>query len=161
MFNSKLTTDLIEKVSTISVKLTDLQDYCETTRMINEEKDKIENKIIELEKDLESVSNKLEVEVQKIIKDSQTGKPKRNLIRIPNYDTLSTLMDRVIIEIVKKTHFLLMLKEAKNDEKSNLSKKVEMQSKIISALKLKLVQYFNVSIASGTYRYMKEERTFI
>jgi hypothetical protein len=70
-------------------------------------------------------------------------------------------MDRVIIEIVKKTHFLLMLKEAKNDEKSNLSKKVEMQSKIISALKLKLVQYFNVSIASGTYRYMKEERTFI
>lgn len=70
-------------------------------------------------------------------------------------------MDRLIIEIVKKTHFILMLKEEKNNQKSKLSKKIEIQSKIIIALKLELVQYFNDSIARGTYRYMKEERTFI
>lgn len=82
--------------------------------------------------------------------------------RIPNYNTLSTLLDRLSIENVKLCHFSIAHKAANcgSAEKLALERKMCVQEEIIQGLSEELSSFFAEVIEAGSYRYMKEERTF-
>ena len=82
--------------------------------------------------------------------------------RIPNFDTLSTLIDRLSIENVKLAHFQNELEHDAPDEdvRVQLAAKIDTQQRIIERLKEEVVQFLEETYLSGEYSYMTEERTF-
>jgi len=82
--------------------------------------------------------------------------------RIPNFNTLSTLIDRLIIENVKLAHFQNSLEHDSPDvdEVASLKSKIDMQGKMIEVLKKELSTFLRDTYSEGQYTYMKEERTF-
>lgn len=71
--------------------------------------------------------------------------------RITNIDTLSALVDRLIVENIKRFFF-------NKDKKLD---KVEQQDLIISSIKSKLTELFEEVYMNKEYNYMSENRTFI
>ena len=82
--------------------------------------------------------------------------------RIPNYDTLSTILDRITIENVKKAHFQdeISGNSVSEAHKAALEKKIATQDTIIARLNEELIVYFKESLSDGHYTYITEERTF-
>lgn len=87
-------------------------------------------------------------------------------IKIPNIDTLSCLIDRLIIE----NHKIAFLENKKWDEQNTKnpdSKKITTWDKAMriasesrSAIKNKIDELFKECIEQGKYEYIKETRTF-
>lgn len=71
-------------------------------------------------------------------------------MRITNIDTLSALIDRLIVEEIKCYFFK---KEAKVEEG-------EQQDKIIAGIKIKLSELFRETLRQKEYQYLSERRTF-
>lgn len=82
--------------------------------------------------------------------------------RIPNFNTLSTLIDRLSIENVKLAHFENAVEhdQLTPQEVDEFEKRIAVQREIIEALKQQLVAFMEEVFCDGGYRYMKEERTF-
>ena len=76
---------------------------------------------------------------------------------IPNYNSLSTILDRLSIENVKLFHFKYYLDFDSEEERSE---KEILQNKIISALNNELIEFFERTNFSKVYAYLSEERTF-
>ena len=72
-------------------------------------------------------------------------------MRVPNIDTLSAFIDRLISERIKLYHFETKL----DDEKS-----AQHQRDVVDAIKDKLEQLFVQSMSSDQYEYIDEKRTF-
>jgi len=104
---------------------------------------------------------KLEIEFIKIMKEInkqfRKGVKKKKLQLISNYNTISTILDRLSVEKTKYYHF-------KNNMKNTLSsnqikQKCTLQSKIIDQINLILEEKFLESFESEI-TILKEERTF-
>lgn len=82
--------------------------------------------------------------------------------KIPNFNTLSTLLDRLSIENVKLSHFQNALEHdaPAEAERAELQRKVGLQNDVIVALKKETSQWMAGVFLDGKYDYMKEERTF-
>ena len=82
--------------------------------------------------------------------------------RVPNFDTFSTLIDRLCIENVKLSHFEFLSENSKFSDSDLLSmkNKIETQIIIIAELKLRLKTYLEEIFIDKNYDYIDEERTF-
>ena len=82
--------------------------------------------------------------------------------KIPNFNTLSTLLDRLSIENVKLAHFQNALEhDAPADrERTEFQRKIALQNDVIAALKKATSDWMAGVFLDGKYDYMKEERTF-
>ena len=82
--------------------------------------------------------------------------------RIPNLNTLSTLLDRLSIENVKVAHFQNAIEHdsLSAEQKKEFSKKIETQERIIGSLKEEVVTLMEEILFKGSYEYIREERTF-
>ena len=85
-------------------------------------------------------------------------------IKVPNFDTFSTLVDRLTIEIVKRAHFEFMLESQSatlnEASKNELHRKIAIQNDITHVLRQKLADFLRETLAKGSYKYIDEERTF-
>jgi len=86
--------------------------------------------------------------------------------RIPNYNTISTLIDRLIIENVKKAQFknnLYSMNDPKNNSElkiqNNLQRKIDIQDQTIQLIRDELAVYLKDIFDNG-YDSLNEERTF-
>jgi len=82
--------------------------------------------------------------------------------KIPNFNTLSTLFDRLSIENVKLSHFENAIEHdnLSDEQVAELETKIKVQQQIIDALKKETAAFMREAFLSGSYDYMKEERTF-
>ena len=80
---------------------------------------------------------------------------------IPNWNTISTLFDRLSVENVKQAHFEYRLQnEPEYSSVAGLQANIEAQKKIISALKIELEQNLSAAFLRGSYDVLEEQRTF-
>lgn len=83
---------------------------------------------------------------------------------IPNLDTFSALIDRLIIENIKLVHFqnkLLDIKEGRlRGSPSPFKQKCSTQKKIISLLKKEIVDLLDHVLTTKKYEPLPEKRTF-
>lgn len=79
--------------------------------------------------------------------------------RIPNFNTFSTIIDRLSIENVKLSHFEFLLTQNDQDT-SALENKIKLQIQIIALIKSELVNFMEEVFQSKEYLYVDEERTF-
>ena len=81
---------------------------------------------------------------------------------IPNFNTLSTLLDRLSIENVKLSHFENEIEHdnLSEDQIKEYKNKVKTQNKIIKELKSKTTDFMTKVFIEKDYDYIKEERTF-
>ena len=75
--------------------------------------------------------------------------------KISNYNSISTAIDRLVIERVKMAQF--QDRADKGDE--TMWKKVELQERLVSALRGELAVLLDEIVNKG-YSAIKEERTF-
>jgi len=82
--------------------------------------------------------------------------------KIPNLNTFSTLIDRLCIENVKKSHFEYLLDNGgqEPDLIRAFHDKILVQNEIIAAIRLELTDLMIEILKYGTYDYVDEERTF-
>ena len=82
--------------------------------------------------------------------------------RIPNFNTLSTLLDRLSIENVKLAHFENAIEHDNltEEQRAGFQAKINVQNQIIDALKKETAAFMSEVFLGGRYDYMKEERTF-
>ena len=81
---------------------------------------------------------------------------------IPNFSTLSTLIDRLSIENVKLSHFENEIEHdnPSTDARKALEKKIITQNKIIYDLKNELTIFMEKIFVDKDYSFSTEERTF-
>lgn len=81
---------------------------------------------------------------------------------IPNFNTLSTLLDRLSIENVKLSHFenAIEYDNLSEDEIKVYKNKIVTQNKIINELKAETTTFMTKTFINKDYDYIKEERTF-
>ena len=81
---------------------------------------------------------------------------------IPNFSTLSTLLDRLSIENVKLSHFENAVEHDNLSEEQiqEYKSKINTQNKIINELKLETTNFMTKIFIEKNYDYIKEERTF-
>jgi len=77
--------------------------------------------------------------------------------KIPNWNSISTLLDRLAIEVVKKCQFADRYEENKTVVNKQ---KVSTQEEIIQSLKEETEQYLADIWINGEYNCIGEERTF-
>lgn len=83
--------------------------------------------------------------------------------RVPNLDTLSTYIDRLVIENVKKAIFELRCQDEENLSDADLvdlGEKIMLQEELIEACKKKITDDLLAIVGSGKYEYKTEARTF-
>ncbi len=81
--------------------------------------------------------------------------------RIPNFNTISTLIDRLSIENVKLSHFQYLMEEQGNSiDVGELEIKIGVQLEIIESLKIELEKNLKEIFINQSYNYIEEERTF-
>lgn len=76
--------------------------------------------------------------------------------KIPNFNSFSCLVDRMVIEQVKKTIFELKQEE----EKVSYADKIDVQKKAINGLQAIFVDFCIKAWLSSEYSYIDEARTF-
>lgn len=79
--------------------------------------------------------------------------------RIPNFDTISTVIDRLSVEIVKKSHFEFLV-ETSAMPASEAMKKIELQDAMIDGLRIELRNLLVEAFTTGKYDFIEETRTF-
>lgn len=89
-------------------------------------------------------------------KENQINFEKR--LVIPNYNSFSTILDRLSIENVKLFHFQKNMKNLISTEEIN--KNIKLQRMIIIELKKILADFLMNILLSKNYEFIKEERTF-
>jgi hypothetical protein len=82
--------------------------------------------------------------------------------KIPNFNTLSTLLDRLSIENVKLSHFenAIEYDDLSTDKALEYKYKIKTQKDIIDMLKDETTKFMTETFIGGEYNYVKEERTF-
>ena len=82
--------------------------------------------------------------------------------KIPNFNTLSTLLDRLSIENVKLSHFENAIEhdDLSADRVLEYKNKIKTQENIIDMLKDETTKFMMETFIEGEYDYVKEERTF-
>lgn len=86
--------------------------------------------------------------------------------KIPNVDTMSSLIDRLCIEVGKISFFENKKAEEHKKESPNKAYIADLDfgaraaGENRAAIKAAIDQLFKESIESGTYNYIKESRTF-
>lgn len=82
--------------------------------------------------------------------------------KIPNFNSFSTIIDRLSIENVKLSHFENVVNHDNPGEKerAEFQRKIEVQREIIDILKGELVAFMEGVFLEGRYDVVKEERTF-
>ncbi len=82
--------------------------------------------------------------------------------KIPNFNTISTAIDRLSIENVKLAHFQNAIEHDSitDEQRKDFERKVTVQLEMIDALKRELTILMKEAFANGEYAYAKEERTF-
>ena len=78
---------------------------------------------------------------------------------IPNFNSFSTLIDRLSIENVKLAHFEFLLEEFPKDE--TLVSKICTQKEVIELLKTELTAFMQKIFSEGSYKTIEEKRTFL
>lgn len=83
-------------------------------------------------------------------------------LRIPNFNTLSTIIDRLSIEHVKLAYFENALDhdDLSDAQRTAFQRKVAGQRDIIKALRHALAAGLKDIFLKRRYTYLKEERTF-
>ena len=81
--------------------------------------------------------------------------------KVPNFSSYATLIDRLIIEEVKKSQLEVKLEECEYGDKCMLANKITTQKQIIRTLKNDLTDFMVKAWVNGEYVYIDEERTFI
>ncbi len=79
--------------------------------------------------------------------------------KVPNFNTFSTIIDRLSIENVKLSHFEFLLAQDGSD-KLELDKKIQMQLEMIKLIRLELENFMLEVFLNKNYDYIDEERTF-
>jgi len=79
--------------------------------------------------------------------------------RIPNFDTISTVIDRLSVEVVKKSHFEFLV-ETGALVAAEATKKIELQDAMIAGLRSELRDLLVEAFTSGRYDFIEETRTF-
>ena len=81
---------------------------------------------------------------------------------LPNLNTLSTLIDRISVECVKKAHFMNALdnNEVDAETKGSYQEKIRMQDEIISLIREEMVGMLIDVFENKKYEYYGENRTF-
>lgn len=81
---------------------------------------------------------------------------------VPNLNTLSTLIDRISVECVKKAHFMNALDNNEVDGKMKdlYQEKIRMQDEIISVIREEMVGMLINIFENKKYEYYGENRTF-
>jgi hypothetical protein len=81
---------------------------------------------------------------------------------VPNLNTLSTLIDRISVECVKKAHFMNALdnNEVDGETKRSYQEKIRMQDEIISLIREEMVGMLIDVFENKKYEYYGENRTF-
>lgn len=88
--------------------------------------------------------------------------PEQKKLLIPNFNTLSTIIDRLIVENVKLSHFEYLLdRAAENSLNKDLAKSVDAQLAIIPALREELTKSMAEIFQAGHYETIEEKRTFV
>ena len=77
---------------------------------------------------------------------------------IPNFNTISTIIDRLTVEIVKKTHFEFLVETGTQD--ASLIGKIRLQDEMIQGLKKHLAEALRSAFEKGEYGFIDETRTF-
>jgi len=80
-------------------------------------------------------------------------------LRVPNFDTLSTIIDRLTVEIVKRSHFEFLI-ETNSGDPEELRRKIELQDLVIRELRGRLRDFLVQTYVSREYDYVDETRTF-
>lgn len=147
-------------LSLLNVELADVENSIDEDEInkdmliqLNNRKDSLESNITL------SKNNLFEYFCELFILNSDLIGSLKNLshLYIPNYDTLSTLIDRICIENVKLFHFKhhsLGIIEHK------LNGILSLQDKILDSLCKELEDFILTTFGSGKYKFLKEERTF-
>lgn len=145
---SKNIVDEINNLIKINIEYANIKDNLSDKNFKKSVK-KLNKKIKKLHKKNIYLENKICTLFVKLFKiNSQSFHGKK--IFIPNYNTVSTIVDRLSIENVKFFHFDL------NNE--NLKKKIQI--KIINLLKKELIIFLNDASKNKYYDFIDEERTF-
>ena len=94
--------------------------------------------------------------------DSTAQGPASDTRRIPNFNTLSTLIDRLTIENVKLAHFQHVVdhEDISPEQATAFKQKIALEIDMIDVLKQELARFLEDAFITGDYSYFKEERTF-
>ncbi len=79
--------------------------------------------------------------------------------KVPNFNTFSTIIDRLSIENVKLSHFEFLVAQEGAD-KSELDRKIHLQQEMIKLIRLELENFMTEVFLNKKYDYIDEERTF-
>jgi hypothetical protein len=82
--------------------------------------------------------------------------------KVPNYNALSSLLDRLAIENIKLSFFENALEhdELTEEQHAEYTAKAEAQKAMIEVLKGDTVGCMEETLVNGEYRYIAEGRTF-
>lgn len=82
--------------------------------------------------------------------------------KVPNYNALSSLLDRLAIENIKLSFFENALEhdELTEQQRAEYAAKAEAQQSMIDVLKGDTVECMEKALVNGEYRYIAEGRTF-
>ncbi|MEM7406257.1 MAG: hypothetical protein AAF458_13240 [Pseudomonadota bacterium] len=82
--------------------------------------------------------------------------------KVPNYNALSSLLDRLAIENIKLSHFENALEhdDPTPDRRAELEAKAAGQRDMIEILKRDTAALMHEALRAGEYRYIAEGRTF-
>jgi len=78
---------------------------------------------------------------------------------IPNFNSFSTLIDRLSIENVKLAHFEYLREQDPTD--TTILKKISTQKEVIELLKAELTVFMKKIFTEGSYQTLEEKRTFL
>ena len=156
---------LIDRLSIENVKLADFENAIEHDKLSDYEIAEFQKNVMTQNEIIRSLKNDLASLMEDIFLSGKYDNIKEERTfeqRIPNFNTLSTLIDRLSIENVKLVHFKNEIYQGNlpDDKILKFKKKIAVQHEIISALKKELTLFIKKGFLSGKYEYMKEERTF-
>lgn len=120
------------------------------------------NKNIKTIKNLNSkigISESLIVDQLNLIFQNKKREKKKNKIFIPNYNTFSTLVDRLSVEHVKLHHFKVTMKNS--FKKNELKDRLSLQTKMIGILQIELIDFLETVMSQNDYNFLFEKRTFV
>ena len=82
---------------------------------------------------------------------------------IPNFNSLATIIDRLIVENIKCAHFEYLLEETlemESDRRSELQEKIEIQTTMRQKLRDELATRMKSIYLCREYSAIRERRTF-
>tara|TARA_Y100000768_G_C23823468_1_gene607716 strand:+ start:78 stop:530 length:453 start_codon:yes stop_codon:yes gene_type:complete len=127
-------------------------------------KKKNEKKRILLTKKIKNTESMIFNQLYNLLKNNKNNKNNKNKKQrdktfIPNYNTFSTIIDRLSVEHVKLHHFKFTMKN--HFKKNELKNRLELQNKMIKILQEELLDFFKIILKQNNYNFLFEKRTFV